>query len=138
MIRETKATSVNITALLFTIRWHAAQILSISIYLESGHIQKVAFGKRATVYKGIADTLDILHNEVTETDSKRTEKDLEKLQEDLTQGEKIKTLIMGELSNSVAYFMRLIIFQYPGPNSSKMMLEDLHESIWRMGWNIWN
>ena len=38
-----------------------AQILRISIYLESGNVQKVSFGRRATVYNGTASMRDILH-----------------------------------------------------------------------------
>ncbi len=45
---------------------------------------------------------DILHTEVTGADPERAQKDLERLQEDMTQGEKGKTLIMGELSNPIA------------------------------------
>ena len=32
-----------------------AQILYISIYLESGNVYKVSFGRRATIYNGKAN-----------------------------------------------------------------------------------
>lgn len=41
------------------------KILCISIYLESGGIHKVPFGKRATVYSGVANLREIFHAEVT-------------------------------------------------------------------------
>ena len=71
---------------------------------------------------------DILHTEVTGADPERAPKDLER-QEDMTQGEKERTLIMGEFSNPTAYSMGLIILQCPGPNSSEMMFGALYGDI---------
>jgi len=66
---------------------------------------------------------------VTGADPERAQKDLERLQEDMTLGEKEKTLIMGEFSNPTAYSMRLIILQCPGPSSSEMMFGALYGDI---------
>lgn len=71
---------------------------------------------------------DILHTEVTGADPERAPKDLEK-QEDMNQGEKERTLIMGEFSNPTVDSMGLTILQCPGPNSSEMMSEALYGDI---------
>lgn len=51
-----------------------AQILSISIYLESGNVQKVSVGRRATVYNRDADMLEIVRTEVIENFQKACRK----------------------------------------------------------------
>jgi hypothetical protein len=64
------------------------QILDISIYIESGGVDQVSFGKRAIVYSSSADLGTILREE-------RQGKYIKKVQEET--GEQGEMLVMGEI-----------------------------------------
>jgi hypothetical protein len=64
------------------------QILGISIYIESGGVDEVPFGKRAIVYSSSADLGTILREE-------RQGKYIKKVQEET--GEQGEMLVMGEI-----------------------------------------
>jgi hypothetical protein len=64
------------------------QILGISIYIESGGVDQVPFGKRPIVYSSSADLGTIFREE-------RQGKYIKKVQEET--GEQGKMLVMGEI-----------------------------------------
>jgi hypothetical protein len=73
---------------------NALQILSISIYLESNDIPKFPFGKRATIYPGIASLSEIFLGEVLGKYIKKPE--IKSTQEDVMALESEKPILDGE------------------------------------------
>ena len=84
----------------------SVQILSISIYIQWGSQHQVPFGKRAIVYKGLADFEMIVQEEVARKHIKRVQEESNERGEMLVMGEiplaDFKSLLTDAVSGSDA------------------------------------
>jgi hypothetical protein len=78
------------------------QILSISIYIQWGNQHEVPFGKRAIVYRGLADLETILQEEATGKYIKRVQEESMEREDMLVMGEILRTTRVKLLTNLVS------------------------------------